>query len=483
MRVILGAVTRTSLRGIIVARGAQGKPAVWSDPAAGGRVVQRVNVSTKVNDELREHGLIVFSFELTGLVSDVAYTLHVDWLGEAQERPFRTLAAPYPGGELRVVVASCYYDGFGGDAHYAAAMSSTWCKNAHLRLLVGDNLYADIPFGSSFSNDAWADTATRYLEYFWKSGYAAVLGGLPNLATWDDHEFWNNFPERVAWLSRTSDSHRAHYKQAGLECLDTFQSPLNPAGAAGHRSFAFDDAPYVSFFFADARTQRTRHEGDGPRRVMPLAALEALEHWAAHLSRPGVLVVGQPLWLGPGDWKDYNLAAFEREYRRIWTAVARAPRDILIVSGDVHHSRLLELSVLRPDPADEESRSRSVFEFVTSPACHIPTAASSATWLLPDRQDAGTIELPGDVPLSGSGASGLKPEFQRYLFGTDAQNSIGVFVFRDAGQKGVAVDCAFLDGRDTHEFALSKSGRLGSVVVRADPPVARCRATPAFHLK
>ncbi|MCI0585337.1 MAG: alkaline phosphatase D family protein [Planctomycetes bacterium] len=434
------------------------------------------------------NGVELFSFEAGGLTPDRAYVARIARKTKTVERAFRTLAAAGAGGEFRVVVASCYYDGFHGDAHYASGLKSVWCKGAHLRLLTGDNLYADVPFGSPFTSDAWGETIERYLEYFWRSDYADVLGALPNLATWDDHEFWNNFPERVSWLSRTTEGNRPNYKQAALDCLETFQVPLNPPHPAkkNHRSFRFEGAPCVSFFLADTRTDRSEHDPPPPmkRQLFPQTALQDLEDWAATLTRPGVLVLGQPLWLETGSWKDWNVVDFQEDYRRIWAAIAGAPRDILVVSGDVHHSRLLEISLLRPKPGAAGETSRLVYEFVTSPACHIPTIATTVLPGFLRRQGGGDVEFPGDVPLEGPGAGGIKPEFSRYVFGTDARSTIGVLVFRDAGAKGVVVDCAFLDNQANGAVAPSTTASMdGGGELEPDPATPLCRVTAGFSLK
>src|SRR5207247_8148883 len=290
-------------------------------------------------------------------------------------------------------------------------------------------------FGSPFTSDPWGETVQRYLDYFWDSDYADALGTPPNLATWDDHEFWNNFPEKVAWLSRTNDSNRASYTQAGIDCLEVFQAPLNPPRVTTkHRSFRFDEAPFVSFFIADTRTQRSLYDSDPTKRhLLPPEAMEEFESWAAEKRDcPGVFVLGQPLWLETGSWKDWNIIDFTEEYRRIWAAIAASPSDILIVSVDVHDSRLLEISVLRPTPNEAGEASRLVYEFVTSPACHIPTIASTLP-IVPAflrAQDEDKVEFPGDASISGPGAGGIKPEFSRYLFGTDVPTSVGVLVFR-----------------------------------------------------
>jgi hypothetical protein len=58
--------------------------------------------------------------------------------------------------------------------------------------------------------------------------------------------------------------------------------------------------------------------------------LAALSAWAAGLTGPGVLVVGQPLWSTAGGSTDYNPRAFVPEFQQIWRALRDAPWEILI---------------------------------------------------------------------------------------------------------------------------------------------------------
>ena len=54
-----------------------------------------------------------------------------------------------------------------------------------------------------------------YVRHFWRSGYADVLGYLPTFTMWDDHEFWNDYPERQAQLMRTWKNGKEYGEVAG----------------------------------------------------------------------------------------------------------------------------------------------------------------------------------------------------------------------------------------------------------------------------
>ncbi len=438
LRLIPGAVGRDRVRALVLAVGS-GTPQVEVRPAGGSGGVPAsvvpLPVTPKMQSELDRDGVHLFTATLSGLQSATAYELLASHQAAAVLVRFRTLAQNASGETLKVVVASCYYDYFHRDTHYLAALESVWCKDAMFKFLVGDNLYLDVAPDQRDITGGYRETVARYLRYFRHSGYADVLGRLPTFTTWDDHEFWNNYPEEQCHLSRTSGNDRREYIEAGKECLRFFQGVLNGNLAAGNNfSYRIDDTPVVSFFAADARSERTRFKGSPPR-MMPDAALNEFEAWASALARPGVLVIGQPLWIEEGGGTDYTPPNFAEQYERIWRAIAAAPHDILIVSGDVHHSRILEIGL---------GENRVVYEFVTSPACHIPTVGSMISGSY-SNQDRGKVKVPESVSVGGDRGPALKPRLLRYLFGTSVPNTLGVLQFLSLPNDKVSVGCTFLD--------------------------------------
>ena len=247
-------------------------------------------------------------------------------------------------------------------------------------------------------------------------------GSAPNYTTYDDHEFWNNYPEPQIWLTRSRGTSRPGYITAAQQCLSLFQSSINTPPVADGRSFRLHLEP-LSFFVADTRSHREQYR-DGKGRMMTDGDLAALVNWAKTLQGPGVLLVGQPVWLGTGGKTDYNLIDFKAQFNALYTALWTAPYDILVLSGDVHHSRALRLT----------DRGRQLVEFVSSPASHIPSVASS---VLPwKKQDQGEVSV---LPPAG-GSTKLE-----YEFGTASPNSIGVLRLTPRGSNAVDVGGAFLD--------------------------------------
>ncbi|MGE0711191.1 MAG: hypothetical protein AB7N76_28985 [Planctomycetota bacterium] len=382
--------------------------------------------------------LRVYRAEAQDLPAGESYVIRASAGASTAAVDFRTVPDEIPNEGLTVAVASCFYDGFAMDAAYLATLrqSNVWFGEPAFKLLIGDNLYLDVAKSAAQYSDGYQETAAHYARYFWRTDYADVLSYLPTLTTWDDHEFWNNYPESQPWLARSRGNMRIDYHRAGHEGIDLFQAPLNPPGVApglpAPRSYAFN-VGFLSFFVADTRTQRTLNGAHAPR-FMPTPELEALEAWAAGLQGPGVLVVGQPLWLGTGSWTDFNLTDFTEQYRRLWAALSTAPYDVLVVSGDVHHSRWIQFGL----PGQ-----RSIYEFVTSPASCIPTIGSVITGSY-KTQDSGEVNFPAQVPLDRARAN---PRYSRYLFGAGpkAPNSIGLLHFVPGPQKSVSVGGAFLN--------------------------------------
>ena len=460
LRLYPGAVTRTSLRGLIVTD-LGGAPAVSVGPAPGAAVVVKELPETELSAHLRP--LSLWSLVLTNLPSGAPLSVLASIGTEQVQVTFRTLDPAAT--RLEVVVASCFYDGFHYAANYAAALKTPPLSNAAFKLLIGDNLYLDIHGRTSDPAlfDGFAESAYVYRRYFVESdAYADVLSTLPTCTTWDDHEFWNNYPEEQIWLSRSKPPLREGYKRAGLQGLSMFQAPLNPAGIGRSRSYVIDDSPVASFFIADGRSDRGLAADRGP--MLHPDALAGLTDWAAGLTgnRPGVLVLGQPLMLEPGDYFDYTPASFRAEYDAIWEAIHACPWEILVVSGDVHHSRALALSL---------PTGRKAYEIVTSPASHIPSVGPFGG------QGQDDVKYPAPVkPSLGS------VYVWRYPFGTNARNSLAHLSFTRVSDTAVDVGCTFLD-LASQRVPSSVKANVSLFYSGTKPDIATCTQNPLLTLR
>ncbi len=425
-----------------------------------------ISVNAKLAAELAQRRLrvkrLLLSQLLAGVVVDVCVAI-----GSLREHlKLRTLPNRIPTEGLSFIAATCYYDGFHYGPKLHAALSMPYLGlRPQFQLWAGDNLYMDVPVfrGTGAASTPHGDVLERYLTYFVRSEYRRARGLHASFNTYDDHEYWNNFPEAQIWLGRSSGAERADAIDAARGCVKLFQASVNPAPVADGLSYRFE-LPPVSFFVADMRSQRTQHDAGAPRMMTKLD-LEALIDWADTLQGPGVLVLGQPLWIEPGGYGDYNTPYYSLEHQAIWKALRGAAYDVLVVTGDVHHSRVLKLTFA-------DAPNRAVYEYCTSPASHIPGIAS--TFGLGHSQDHGAVTPPTRV-----GGSGQKVKAQ-FLFGTRAPNSFGVVRLDPLPTGDVRVGGGFIDYTQSPRYAQNESA---PGIPRLGPSYTQCREPRMFTLR
>lgn len=437
-RIYLGSVGSRTVKALVLTSDTQQMSVAVIDAAngaaAGAKVaLSRLNPSPNLAKYL---DFSIYKVVVSTLVPGMPYRICVGFgLGGAIEHwssEFKTLD---PNADnLSIVASSCFYLGYSYESQYAAYLKSQELRDANFKILMGDNLYLDCHDSQRDLSlfDGFKETAYLYSKHFWESeDYAEMVGSTPTFSTWDDHEFWNNFPEDCLWLTRTwSQKWRRDYSKAGLESVDLFQNSTNPDCIAGSRSYVIRDTPLVEFFVLDSRTQRTRMDAKRPS-IAPETVISAFESWSKNLkSKPGVLVIGQPMLAGPGGSTDYNIQAFDSDFGRICRAIVAAPANILVMSGDVHYSRVAEFQI--EDFADSaRTRRKNVTEVVTSPSCHIPIGRNGASVGMKSK-----VEYPtGRLQLVHRG----------YQFGASCANSIATLHFSRGGSGQVEVGVKFVD--------------------------------------
>jgi hypothetical protein len=379
---------------------------------------------------------------------------HVDVRASFRSDVARTRfrAVPHEANGTSFALASCYFGELGRATSFGAALdlaARSHVLGGHridFKLFVGDNVYADVAVDqNAFSpvDGAYAEIATRYVRTFVDDdAMALALASSPTFFTYDDHELWNDFPHRNAWLSRSWDPHRGLWTGASIAGLEAFQVPLNPERIGASRSYAFH-AGQVPFFVADTRSERTSAEEASPC-LLPPDALDALEAFLRAPGGPRVLVIGQPLWLEARSktflfTTDHNLAAYEAAFARIVNALDDCPSDVLVLSGDVHYSRILRL---------ETSPGAHVYEVVSSPAAHIPTSGSTAKHAV----FGGTRDVIGEDAIQIADAVELRGARVRlrecgYLAGTSSVATLALVSIRPRGEGSLEVTVDFVDHR------------------------------------
>lgn len=369
------------LTALLLSRDEVGAPrALLRDLATGRTLPVRLedHASPSLRALLLARGVRARRLVATGLSDGGAFELEASAEGATTVRArARALPSRLPAAGLTMAAASCFFHGFPHHRRLAQALATRRLgEPASLMLLLGDNLYLDVLDGGGFIEGTPEAVVDRYLDHLLDTAVAAARSVVPLLTTWDDHEFWNDYPDSQPWLGFTRAARREAFTRAAADCLDAFAASLNPPGIRRSYALSLDgespSLPGLSLFVADARTERSPSDARPPT-MMPRDAFDALLRWARGLDRPGVLVIGQPLWI-EGECKtlglftgDHNPPFFAEQYRALLDALRDAPWETLIVTGDVHYSRLGQI-VLGGHPRGD----RYVYELITSALSHLP---------------------------------------------------------------------------------------------------------------
>ena len=420
-------------------------------------------------------------YEFTGLEPASHYQVLVTTAdGRKAELSARSLPAEVSGDSaesFRVLMVSCFDRGMdrtGLAGRVVAELPS--CMRPHLTLLLGDQVYLDLPTLKDFKDDIkWLarEFEGKYISNWFEfptvggapSGYAQVLHAAPSVSIPDDHEYWNNYPHASPIVGNTWGKRgRRRWRVAARRLYGAFQG-APPIGLGG--SWHLDVKP-LSFFFADSRTCRD------PDRRFALADADhrRLERWVdglqQHPDRVGIFVTGQSLLSNEsivGGLTDFELSD-HGDYRRLTRTLLRAPGNLLLLTGDVHWGRVA--SYRRPD-----GRSRIV-EVVSSPASLVESVVldqisivknfivglfgSRGPW--PRHRDP--EEPPARWPRGNSGAS-LRSETLHRQRG----NHVTLLAFqRNGGRIHVRVTCMPL-----HRESRYRRRESTSFIFQTDPNV------------
>ena len=269
---------------------------------------------------------------------------------------------------MSFILSSCYWNNDDKEGFLAKGMATIMKRESprpSFKLLIGDQIYLDYPI--PVFEECGKAIAKRYLEYWGNEAYRDALGHCPNFLTCDDHEFWNNFPEKQIQLPFTwTEDCRQDFEEGARNYLEQFQLPLTP----GNKSWYTFAIKPVSFFVADTRSRRTKYAANGKCFIDPEQWV-ALENWQQNLTGPGILILGQPLYQKDGDWKDYSLSNFTDDYGRLVELIQNSfdgknvegkAHDIVILSGDIHNGRHAVAYI---------GGCRDVHEFIASPASRV----------------------------------------------------------------------------------------------------------------
>lgn len=267
------------------------------------------------------------------------------------------------------LLGSCFAhekDGGAAAATYAGLPAGA---RPSVSILCGDQVYLDAPFPRFLLNDYGPDDLRAiHLQTYMESWGLLEEPGmgpmLTNGATYfssDDHEYWNNAPER-GWVVRNTwfEPGRTQWHDLAQALYDTFQSS-GPVLSL--------DVPPLSIRSVDTRRSRTSDQ----TTFMPSAELDQLGTWVDGLTGPGALVFGQVVFAPSAGWSgrftDWGLPDFE-QYEDLVRILMRSQHDLLVLTGDVHFGRISGCSL--PSGA-------SLIEIISSPLALVDPRAGG-TW-------------------------------------------------------------------------------------------------------
>ncbi|MEX0829464.1 MAG: alkaline phosphatase D family protein [Nitrospirales bacterium] len=325
----------------------------------------------KVPGLQRRMGLLTVQLTTPAPPEGAWFYLTISHNNQSQEFNWSTLPYQVTPRGVTFLFASCFWQNNDRDGYYRAGLQELQAlSNPQFKLLNGDQVYLDWPNDWDLGDEAIELFSKRYRQYWGDAFYRAALQTCPNFVVCDDHEYWNDYPEKQVHLPQTWDAkNRQKYGGGADELYKQFQRCLNPNQA---NWYTFTITP-VSFFVTDTRSERQPCQG-GSSHFMSDDQWTALESWQVALRGPGVLVLGQPLFQKDGDFRDHSLSNFGEDYARLWRVVERSlagdngqqiPHDILILSGDIHTGRYAEAHGPFSDAP------YGVPEFIASPAAMI----------------------------------------------------------------------------------------------------------------
>lgn len=315
-------------------------------------------------------------FEIDKLTPDTRYRVRVRTDGGlSQTLTTRTLPASLDGPDpFRVLLVSCYHrdeDKHGLLRQLEGRIPSAARPN--LVLLAGDQVYLDLPTERNFPKDVDALAKIfeqNYVANWFDSSLTSALRMAPILCAPDDHEYWNNYPDRATIVQNTwSPDGRLAWETAASAMYTAFQLSAGVAIGEGMRR----DVTPLSFYVLDTRSTR----GAGATRMLAANHLTAFQAWASSLGPEhiGVLLTGQSL-LSPavsklgGKVADWELANYETDYAKILTAIheaARKARGFVLLTGDVHWGRVTSV---------EAATGTLLHEIISSPTALVTNVAT-----------------------------------------------------------------------------------------------------------
>lgn len=356
-------------------------------PLSAARLQPLRSLASAIPDELldeRPAANFTGVFEISGLVPGRVYKVSVTASANgaitSTELRTKTLPSAIPDlldGTFNVLLVSCFHhaEDKGGQAGLIASHLNSAAR-PDLTILLGDQVYLDLPTLANFPPDALALARKFEADYRanWQgeAGYSQLLRLAPTISVPDDHEYWNNFPHPSPFIQNSwTQPGRDSWTIAATALYKAFQftherdAYLHGGSAALGDASVIDIGP-LSFFFADGRSLRD------PARatVLTKRARRQLENWAAEVIRKrsiALFITGQSL-LDPAssEWEgkivDYLMPNYGDfgHISGVLGKLAEAGLPVVLITGDVHWGRVAAIR-------DAHTGRESIFEIISSP--------------------------------------------------------------------------------------------------------------------
>jgi hypothetical protein len=371
--------------------------------------------------------------------------------------------APDADGGFDVLLSSCFYRDERSVGQMQRALRQLLAsvrpkrrggRSPDLALLMGDQVYLDLPTLKDFPDDM-PKLARRFEDNYrqnWEGYLPELLGAAPTACLPDDHEFWNNAPHVSPQIGNSyTAAGRRRWREAATLCYEAFARPqVDPKlGLVAAPGSAADvdavDQPLVidvhplSFFLADGRSRRD----EGRAFAFTPACRAALRAWIDRINaagRIGVFVSGQSLLREPASHVGGSVADWEMpnygDYAQVLGELGRAQKRMLWLTGDVHWGRVCSLSNRFNEPR--------VQEVVVSPLSLVTTVGADPAklawnWLkgLVNRDNPWPLHAeaerpPAELRLGSSASARHRVGIDRRADGKPAQiigNQLGLLSF------------------------------------------------------
>lgn len=210
-----------------------------------------------------------------------------------------------------------------------------------LKFLCGDQVYLDSPSNHfSIHTHSVEQLKTELFENYKKTwtqgsrGFSGLLKRGANYFSSDDHEYWNNAPDKAPLVLDTFfppfRNKREDWLKIAKELYGVFQTTdLVSSFKVGT----------LSFLNLDTRFDRESDQST----FITKANLTKVRQWVKGLEGPGVLVIGQPILANKagvfGQFADFGLPDF-KQYADLVNILITSEQTIVILTGDVHFGRV-----------------------------------------------------------------------------------------------------------------------------------------------